>query len=150
MIARIRLLGLTFALVFALSPVTAAAQESLDAAEQDFPSASQPATDLPTDADVGSTEEQSPSLSYAALESPQITHLRSAADGGSVAEALRSDDKDAPASPAAAGKGSGSGLGFMIAGGAALVGGLLIGGTGGNLIAAGGVALGVYGIIVYF
>ncbi|MBK5097468.1 MAG: hypothetical protein JJE01_06775 [Gemmatimonadetes bacterium] len=134
MIERIRLLGLTIALVFALSPVTAAAQESLNSAEQDLPSASQP----------------SPSLSYAALESPQITNLRSAADGGSVAQAIQSDDKDTPASPVAAAKGSGSGLGFMIAGGAALVGGLLIGGTGGNLIAAGGVALGVYGIIVYF
>ena len=134
MLERIRMLGLTFALVFALSPVTAAAQESLNAAEQDFPSASQP----------------SPSLTYVARESPQITNLRSAADGGSAAEALRSDDKDTPASPVAAGKGSGTGLGFMIAGGAALIGGLLIGGTGGNLIAAGGVALGVYGIIIYF
>lgn len=36
MIERIRLLGLTIALVFALSPVTAAAQESLNSAEQDL------------------------------------------------------------------------------------------------------------------
>ena len=77
------------------------------------------------------------------------TRLRQAADATPVVESLQSEDDDAPASPAA-GKGSGTGLGFMIAGAAALVGGLLIGGTGGNLIAAGGVALGVYGIIVYF
>lgn len=150
MIERIRLLGLTFTLVFALSPVTAVAQESLNTAEQEYQSASQPATDLPTDADVGSVDTPPPSLAYAALESPLIGNLQSAAAGGSVVEALRPDDKDTPANPVAAGKGSGSGLGFMIAGGAALVGGLLIGGTGGNLIAAGGVALGVYGIIVYF
>jgi hypothetical protein len=42
------------------------------------------------------------------------------------------------------------GLPFMIAGGAAFVAGLIIGDTAGNLIAAGGAALGVYGIIVYF
>jgi hypothetical protein len=42
------------------------------------------------------------------------------------------------------------GVPFMIAGGAALVAGLIIGGTTGNIVAAGGVALGVYGIIVYF
>ncbi|MEJ2541618.1 MAG: hypothetical protein P8188_16920 [Gemmatimonadota bacterium] len=46
--------------------------------------------------------------------------------------------------------GSRRGRTFMIAGGAAFVGGLLIGGTAGNLVAAGGVALGVYGIILYF
>jgi hypothetical protein len=46
--------------------------------------------------------------------------------------------------------GSKSGLGFMIAGGAALVAGLLIGGTTGDVIAIGGAVLGVWGIIVYF
>jgi hypothetical protein len=84
------------------------------------------------------------------LDSPLITNLRQAADATPVVESLQPDDDHAPASPLAAAKGSGTGLGFMIAGAAALVGGLLIGGTGGNLIAAGGVALGVYGIIVYF
>lgn len=57
--------------------------------------------------------------------------------------------EDAPTTvPVAAG--SGTGLGFMIAGGAALVAGLLIGGTSGDIIAIGGAVLGVYGIIVYF
>lgn len=51
---------------------------------------------------------------------------------------------------AAVQSGSKSGLGFMIAGGAALVAGLLIGGTAGNVIAVGGAVLGVWGIIVYF
>ena len=45
---------------------------------------------------------------------------------------------------------SGSGLGFMIAGGAALIAGLIIGGTAGDIIAVGGAVLGVWGIIVYF
>ena len=38
----------------------------------------------------------------------------------------------------------------MIGGAAAFVGGLIIGGTAGTLIAAGGVGLGVYGAIIYF
>ena len=149
MIERIRLLGLSFALVFVLSPVHAAAQESLNAAEQDYPTASASPSDPSTDADVGSAETPR-SLSSVSLESPSITRLQSASERGSIAQRLQLDEENTPASPAAAGKGSGTGLGFMIAGAAALVGGLLIGGTGGNLIAAGGVALGVYGIIVYF
>lgn len=44
----------------------------------------------------------------------------------------------------------GTGLGFMIAGGAALIAGLIIGGTAGDIIAVGGAVLGVWGIIVYF
>ncbi len=43
-----------------------------------------------------------------------------------------------------------SGRTYMIAGAAALVGGLLIGDDLGNLIAAGGVVLAVYGIILYY
>lgn len=39
---------------------------------------------------------------------------------------------------------------FMIAGAAALVGGLLVGDDIGTILAAGGVVLGVYGIILYF
>lgn len=39
---------------------------------------------------------------------------------------------------------------YMIAGAAAFVGGLLIGDEIGNLIAAGGVVLAVYGIILYY
>jgi hypothetical protein len=44
----------------------------------------------------------------------------------------------------------GRGKVFMIAGAAALVGGLIVGGDVGTLIAVGGVGLGVYGIILYF
>lgn len=149
MIERIRLLGLSFALVFVLSPVNAAAQESLNAAEQDYPTAIASPADPSMNADDRSAE-TTRSLSSVFLESPSITRLQSASERGPIAETLQLNEENAPASPAAAAKGSGSGLGFMIAGAAALVGGLLIGGTGGNLIAAGGVALGVYGIIVYF
>ena len=39
---------------------------------------------------------------------------------------------------------------YMIAGGAALVGGLLIGDTIGDIIAIGGLAAGIYGIVLYF
>jgi hypothetical protein len=38
----------------------------------------------------------------------------------------------------------------MIGGAAALIGGLLIGGTAGTVVAVGGVGLGVYGAIIYF
>jgi hypothetical protein len=37
----------------------------------------------------------------------------------------------------------------MIVGGAAFVGGLLIGGTGGTVLAVGGVAVGAYGVYLY-
>ena len=148
MIERLHILGLTVILAVAFSPAIAVAQESLNAAEQELPLASQAANDLPTTGEVGSAD-TSKTLEYVSLDSPMISNLRQAADAAPVVESLQSEDDDAPASPAA-GKGAGTGLGFMIAGAAALVGGLLIGGTGGNLIAAGGVALGVYGIIVYF
>ena len=45
---------------------------------------------------------------------------------------------------------SGRGKVFMIAGAAALVGGLIVGKDIGTIIAAGGVVLGVYGVILYF
>ena len=149
MIDRLRILELIFTLAVVFSPAIAVAQESLNAAELELPPASQAANDLPTTGEVGSAD-TSQTLEYVSLDSPMISNLRQAADATPVVESLQAEDDDAPASPAAAGKGSGTGLGFMIAGAAALVGGLLIGGTGGNLIAAGGVALGVYGIIVYF
>ena len=44
----------------------------------------------------------------------------------------------------------GRGKGFMIAGAAALIGGLIIGGDAGTVVAVGGVALGVYGILLYY
>lgn len=48
------------------------------------------------------------------------------------------------------GGGSNRGKAYMIAGGAAFVGGLIIGDTAGTLIAVGGLGLGVYGAILYF
>lgn len=65
-----------------------------------------------------------------------------------VTAAPEEDGTPAATVPVAAG--GGTGLGFMIAGGAALIAGLIIGGTAGNVIAVGGAVLGVYGIIVYF
>jgi hypothetical protein len=153
MIEKMRGPVLFFAVVFALSPVTAVAQESsLDAEEPNPPSASEPATDLTTGTEAGSVPERLrvSSVHAALLAAPPAANLPSSADAGSVLEARRPADGTPSTSPVAAGKGSGTGLGFMIGGAAALVGGLLIGGTGGNLIAAGGVALGVYGAIVYF
>ena len=46
-----------------------------------------------------------------------------------TAEYLSAEDEQAPAAAAAPSKGSGTGLGFMIGGGVAFVGGLLMGGT---------------------
>jgi hypothetical protein len=57
---------------------------------------------------------------------------------------------ETPAATTAVQSGGRTGLGFMIAGGAALVAGLLIGGTTGDVIAVGGAVLGVWGIIIYF
>lgn len=153
MIEKVRVLVLSLALVLAFGPVTAAAQESLglDAGMLETPPTVQLAANLPTGADAGSVlEALRPFPGNAALLlAPPAANLPTGVDAGSVTEALRPDD-DAPTTPVMQSKGSGKGLGFMIGGAAALVGGLLIGGTGGNLIAAGGVALGVYGAIVYF
>jgi hypothetical protein len=125
-------------LALVLSPLTAVAQESLDATELEQASAGQAATNLPTETDTPSA---------ALLVAPPAANLPT---GGDLFEAQRPDDDYTPAALVAPAKGSGTGLGFMIGGAAALVGGLLIGGTGGSIIAAGGVALGVYGAIVYF
>jgi hypothetical protein len=59
---------------------------------------------------------------YAALLAPPATDLP-------TAEYLSAEDEQAPAAAAAPSKGSGTGLGFMIGGGVAFVGGLLMGGT---------------------
>ena len=145
MVAKTGLRLLTLALVLAMTPVVAAAQESvLDVQEPD----SQPASQLVA-------EEQPVSDSESEIAAPLSSSSPSAfvappAFDLSTSEDLRADGESTSPFPASAAKGSGSGLGFMIAGGAALVGGLLIGGTAGNLIAAGGVGLGVYGIIIYF
>ena len=135
----LRFLALTFAL--AMTPLAAAAQESsLDVQEPD----PQPASQLVA-------EEQSVSGSviaaltsstyHAALLAPPAVDLPTADD-------LRADGENTPLAPA--GQGSGTGLGFMIGGAAAFIGGLLIGGTAGTIVAAGGVGLGVYGAIIYF
>ena len=140
---------LTLAFLFALSPVTVGAQESADTAEQEHPTASQSATDLPTEGNAGSVlDALRPSPAYAALlVAPPSANLPTA---DNALEEQQTYDEEAPTSPPAPAKGSGTGLGFMIGGAAALVGGLLIGGTGGSIIAAAGVGLGVYGAIVYF
>ena len=46
--------------------------------------------------------------------------------------------------------GSGKGKTYMIVGGAAFVGGLIIGNTLGNIIAAVGLGVGIYGAVIYF
>jgi len=135
-------LSLTAMLVLAMTPVTGLAQvSSLDEPLPESVAAHQPTADQ--------NEVSDPGPFVSALKIPGEYGELSALSLPSADEPIPGDETMA-APPAAAGKGSGTGLGFMIAGGAALVGGLLIGGTGGNLIAAGGVALGVYGIIVYF
>jgi hypothetical protein len=136
-------------LALVLSPLTAVAQESLDATELEQASAGQAAINLPTETDTPSVVDalRPSSASAALLVAPPAANLPT---GGDLFEAQRPDDDYTPAALVAPAKGSGTGLGFMIGGAAALVGGLLIGGTGGSIIAAGGVALGVYGAIVYF
>lgn len=137
----LRLLALTLAL--AMTPLAAAAQESsLDVQEPDPQPASELVVDEQSVSDSGSVIEALTSSSYhAALLAPPAVDLPSADD-------LRADGENTPLAPA--GKGSGTGLGFMIGGAAALIGGLLIGGTAGTVVAVGGVGLGVYGAIIYF
>jgi hypothetical protein len=137
----LRLLALTLAL--AMTPLAAAAQESsLDVQEPDPQPASELVVDEQSVSDSGSVIEALTSSSYhAALLAPPAVDLPSADD-------LSADGENTPLAPA--GKGSGTGLGFMIGGAAALIGGLLIGGTAGTVVAVGGVGLGVYGAIIYF
>lgn len=67
------------------------------------------------------------------------------------ADMVREDRSAADDDTSAAAQAKNSeGLAFMIAGGAAFVAGLIIGGDAGTVIAVAGVGLGVYGIIVYF
>jgi len=130
----------TFAGLAVLTPVPAAGQEALgfDAVEVTTPDQTQPAVQWRADAEPGAISEAlQPSAEGVSLLAPLVQPESPMAS-------------DTNPSPVAVAEGSPTGLGFMIAGGAALVGGLLIGGTAGNVIAAGGVALGVYGIIIYF
>ena len=145
MLTKLALTFLASALVLALSPVAAAAQESSPDTQGPEPTpASQPVADVRAASDSGSVVAALRlSSEYAALLAPPAVSLP-------TSEELRPEDEHPSPAPAAASEGSSTGLGFMIGGAAAFVGGLIIGGTGGNLIAAGGVALAVYGAIVYF
>lgn len=148
MIEKIRLAVVSFTLLLVLNPLDAAAQQaSMDSEELETARFAQPATDVPTAVVAESNVEVlRPFPAEAALLlAPTAASLPSAP----APESVRMEDEAAPTAPVAA-QGSGTGMGFMIGGAAALVGGLLIGGTGGSLIAAGGVALGVYGAIIYF
>lgn len=51
--------------------------------------------------------------------------------------------------PAVAAKNKETGLTLMIVGGAAFVGGLIIGDTGGTILAVGGIAVAAYGVYLY-
>lgn len=151
MIEKMHLRVLTFALMLALSPAAAVAQESLSDVEKAGPTPASQTADPPTDAEAESVAEALRPFpgDAALLLAPSAAALTTAPHAESVV-GVRPLDAEEPISPVMQSKGSGTGLGFMIGGAAALVGGLLIGGTGGNIIAAGGVALGVYGAIVYF
>lgn len=147
MIENMQLRVLAFTLMLAVTPAAAVAQESMSDAENPAP-ASQATADLPADTEAETVAEAlRPFPADAALLlAPSAASLATAPH----AESIEQLSHEEPAALVMASKGSGTGLGFMIGGAAALVGGLLIGGTGGNIIAAGGVALGVYGAIVYF
>jgi hypothetical protein len=143
MLAKFSLRFLALTLALSMTPLAAAAQESsLDVQEPDAQPASQLVAEQQPVSDSGSVIAALTSSTYhAALLAPPAVDLPTAED-------LRADGENPPLAPA--GKGSGTGLGFMIGGAAAFIGGLLIGGTGGTIIAAGGVGLGVYGAIIYF
>jgi len=145
MIARMSLPALTFTLMIATAPVAAVAQGASPHTEElEPPSASQRANNLQTKTDAGTVVAALRlSSEYAALLAPPPIDLQ-------TGEEPRHEHENMPTAPVAEGKGSAAGMGFMIGGAAAFVGGLIIGGTGGHIIAAGGVGLAVYGIIIYF
>ena len=143
MLAKFSLRFLALTLAFAMTPLAAAAQEASPGVQEPAP---RPASQLVAEeqpvSDSGSVIAVLASSTYhAALLAPPAVDLPTADD-------VREDAENTPLAPAE--KGSGTGLGFMIGGAAAFVGGLLIGGTAGTIIAAGGVGLGVYGAIIYF
>jgi len=144
MVAKTALTGLAFTLLLASSPVAALAQ-ARSATEPSEPApASQGVTDNATTSDPG------PAAAALRVSSHYNALLAPVAMSQLPGEGLSLLGEKAPVAPVPQGQGSGTGLGFMIGGAAAFVGGLLIGGTGGSLIAAGGVALGVWGAIIYF
>lgn len=131
----------TLALTLAISgirPAAAPAQEPNVAVEEPGPvEAATPARDA-----VAADETAGPAQALRPTEANTVL-LRAP-----VTAAPEEDGMPAATVPVAAG--GATGLGFMIAGGAALIAGLIIGGTAGDIIAVGGAVLGVYGIIVYF
>lgn len=144
MVARAALTFLAFTLLLASSPVAALAQARSATEPLEPPPASQEVTDNSTTSNPGPAQEAlRVSSHYNALLAPL-------AMSPLPGEGLSLLGETAPPTPFPQSQGSGTGLGFMIGGAAAFVGGLLIGGTGGSLIAAGGVALGVWGVIIYF
>lgn len=145
MLAKMSMTLLASTLVLAVTPMAGTAQESAP----DVPQPESPPVDRSAQ-DVEVTSNSRPvvvalrlSSEYAALIAPAVLEPP-------LGDELTQMEEETPAPPAAASKGSGTGLGFMIGGAAAFVGGLIIGGTGGTIIAAGGVGLGVYGAIIYF
>lgn len=153
MLSRISLPALTLTCLLATSPGTAKAQgSSLEAGGQELGSsaAGQAVTERHDSAPVHVAAALRPSSDDAALlVAPPAADLSARMGSTSVQKDALMDVEDMPL-PASEDKHSGAGLGFMIGGAAALVGGLLIGGTAGDVIAIGGVALGVYGVILYF
>lgn len=100
----------------------------------------------------GLTSEASPAAPeesvsvVAALRASGTTHARLGIQLESVREL---DEEDSPlALPQESG--GRRGKAFMLGGVAALVGGLIVGGDLGTVLAAGGVVLGVYGVVLYF
>jgi len=153
MLSRMGLSALILTLLFAMNPARTMAQaSSSDGAVPGSSPGGHLASDRPVDADAGLVVASlRPSSEYGALfVAPPAASLPGRSEGSSVLKALQHEDEPVSPLPPAEGKGSASGLGLMIGGAAALVGGLLIGGTAGDLIAIGGVGLGVWGIIVYF
>jgi hypothetical protein len=135
----LRLLALTLAL--AMTPLAASAQESPLNVQEPDPQPANPLVEGEQPVSDSVTEVLASSTYHAALLAPPAVDLPTSED-------LRTSGENSPLAPA--GKGSGTGLGFMIGGAAAFIGGLLIGGTAGTIVAAGGVGLGVYGAIIYF
>lgn len=153
MLSRMGLSFLMLTLLFAMNPVGTMAQGSstIGAVPGSSP-AGQLAVDQPANRDAALVVASlRPSSEYGALFlAPPAASLPGRSEGSSVLKALQNEDESDSPLPPAEGKGSATGLGLMIGGAAALVGGLLIGGTAGDVIAIGGVALGVWGIIIYF
>jgi hypothetical protein len=122
-----RRLFATAALIAALAPAAAFAQDGAPALTATGA--------VPVAVESTPAPAATPSMTHADVAGIQVRH--DAADAHTVNTV------------AASGLHEGQGMALMVVGGAAMIGGLLIGGSGGDAVAIGGLAVGLIGLYQY-